>query len=74
MTSLLEFYQNEDMRNNVYEYLVQFLKDEVVRLAFEEKEVNGVVLAKNSIDNAFENMDILFSPKSKEKEITNEAR
>ena len=74
MISLQEFYQDTDTKNNVHEYLVQFLKEEVVRLAFEEKEVSGAVLAKNSIDAAFENMEVLFSPKPKGKEQVNEAR
>ena len=74
MKALKEFYQDTETKNNVHEYLVQFLKDEVVRLAFDEKEVIGAVLAKNSIDKAFENLDVIFQPKFKKKEPVNQAR
>lgn len=73
-SNLKDFFLNESMREDVKTYLIQFLKDEVVRLAFDEQEVGGAVLAKNTIDKAFENLDILFASKKEVKEIPNEAR
>jgi len=73
MKSLQEFYNNKDTKDNVYNYLIEFLKEEVVRLAFEEKEVSGAVLAKKSIDKAFENLETLFEPLPK-KNNSNQSR
>ncbi len=72
--SLLEFYNDKDTKNNVQEYLVQFLKEEAVRLLMAKEEVKGVAEAKEYIDKAFDNMDTLFAPKSKSKKQKNEAR
>lgn len=73
-SNLKDFFLNESMREDVKEYLIQFLKDEVVRLAFDEQEVGGAVLAKNTIENAFSNLEILFATKKETKEVKNEAR
>ena len=72
--SLLEFYKDKTTKNDVQAYLVQFLKDEAVRMLMDKEDVKGVAEAKEYIDKAFENLDLLFSPKVKGKKIINEAR
>ena len=72
--SLQEFHENADMKNNVHEYLVAFLKEEAVRKLMDKELVIGVAEAKEYIDKAFENLDVLFASKSESKEIKNEAR
>jgi len=72
--SLQEFYENIDMKNNVHEYLVEFLKAEAVRKLMNKEEVTGVAEAKEYIDKAFENLEVLFNPQVKGKEPINEAR
>ena len=74
MKSLQEFYQDTDTKNNVHEYLIQYLKDEAVRMLMAKEEPYAVADAKEVIDKAFYNLEVLFSPKVKEKEKVNEAR
>ena len=74
MKSLIEFYQDTDTKNNVHEYLVQFFKEEAVRRLMEREDAVALADAVELTDKAFENMDLLFSPKVEGKEIKNEAR
>lgn len=74
MKSLLEFWQDKDTRNNVHEYLIQYLKDEGIRKLFNKEDVSAVAEAAEMIDKAFENMDVIFQPKLKKKVIITEAR
>ena len=74
MKSLTEFYQDTDTKNNVHEYLSQFFKDEAVRRLMNREDAVALADATDMLDKAFENMDILFSPKVEGKEIKNEAR
>ena len=76
--SLQEFYANTDMKDNVHAYLVEFLQEMAVKELFENQaedyDAYAISQAKRVIDKAFENLDNLFSPKAKKKEIINEAR
>jgi len=77
MNSLKDFYLNEAMRNDVKAYLIDFLKEKALEKLFDdtyEKSLFGFSEAKVVIDGAFENLEVLFSPKVKEKEQVNEAR
>jgi hypothetical protein len=71
---LSEFYRDTATKDNVHEYLVQFLKDEAVRMLMAKEEIKGIAEAKEFIDKAFENMDYLFGAKAKKKDQVNEAR
>ena len=62
------------MKNNVQEYLIEYLKQEAVRKIFEKEDVSSVAEAKEMIDKAFDNMDLLFATQTKDKIITNVAR
>ena len=72
--SLKDFYLNESMRNDVKTYLMDFLKDEAVKRLMAREESYAVADANEIIVKAFENLEILFSPKVEEKEQINEAR
>lgn len=72
--SLLEFYQNKDLKENVHAYLVEFLEKEAVKKVFDREDVSAVAEAKEMIDKAFENMDVLFAVKKEPKEQVNESR
>lgn len=75
MTSpLKDFYLNESMRNEVKTYLIDFLKVQAIAKAFAREDTSSVAEAKEVLDKAFENLDILFLPKSEVKEVKNEAR
>lgn len=73
-SSLKDFYLNEVMRNDVKTYLIDFLKDEAVRRLMAREEPYAVADANEIIVKAFDNLEILFSPKVGEKEQVNEAR
>ncbi len=72
--SLKDFYLNEVMRNDVKTYLLDFLKIQAIEKTFEREDTSHIAEAKEVLDKAFENLDILFAPKSEVKEIKNEAR
>jgi hypothetical protein len=74
MKSLTEFYQDKDTRENVREYLLQFYKEEAVRMLMNREDAVALADATELLNKAFENMDILFSPKSEGKKIINNAR
>ena len=74
MKSILEFYQDTDTKNNVHEYLLQFFKEEAVRMLMNRENAIALADATEMLDKAFENMEVLFSPKVKGKEIINESR
>ena len=73
-SSLKDFYLNEVMREDVKTYLIDFLKIQAIDKAFAKQDVSGIAEAKEALDKAFDNLDILFAPKSEGKEIKNEAR
>lgn len=72
--NLQDFYLNEALRNEVKTYLIDFLKVQAIEKAFAKEDVSGVAEAKECIDKAFENLEVLFASKSEGKEIKNEAR
>lgn len=78
--SLKSFYNDSETRENVYNYLVEFCKQEALKELFEgesESPVQNSINIRNGkkiIDKAFENMDLLFSGKVAKKEPINEAR
>lgn len=74
MKTLQDFWMNKEVKNTVQDYLVQFLKEEGVRKIFEKEDVSAVAEAKEMIDKAFENLDVIFQPKPKRVEQVNEAR
>jgi len=74
MKSLQEFYNDSDTKNNVYEYLLQFYKEEAVRMLMNREDAVALADATELLEKAFENMDIIFASKSGSKKQINEAR
>ena len=58
-TSLLQFYNDKDTKENVYNYLIQELEKEAIRKAFAKEDTSGVAEAKELIDKAFENLEVV---------------
>lgn len=73
-SSLKDFYLNEVMREDVKTYLIDFLKVQAIEKSFNREDTSAVAEAKEVLDKAFENLDILFATKSNSKEQVNEAR
>ncbi|MFA5197683.1 MAG: hypothetical protein WC437_04680 [Patescibacteria group bacterium] len=74
MKSLREFHNDKDTKENVYNYLIDYLEKETVKRTFDREDVSGMADAKEIISKAFDNMDLLFNSKAKKKEQVNEAR
>lgn len=72
--SLKDFYLNENMRNEVQTYLIDFLKVQAIEKTFKRENTEHIAEAKEVLDKAFENLDILFASKSESKGIKNPAR
>jgi len=72
--SLLEFYNDKDMKDNVYNYLISELEKEAIKRVFDKEDVTAVADAKIVIEKAFDNLDTLFNSKAEKKEPINEAR
>lgn len=73
MKSLQEFYNDKDTKDNVQAYLVDFLEKEAVRKVFAKEDVSAVAEAKEMIDKAFDNMDLMFQKKEVIKNIINQS-
>jgi hypothetical protein len=73
-SALKDFYLNEVMREEVKTYLIDFLKVQAIEKAFNREDTSAVAEAKEVLDKAFNNLDILFASKNENKEQINEAR
>lgn len=73
-SALKDFFLNEVMRNEVKTYLIDFLKVQAIEKAFAKEDTSAVAEAKEVLDKAFDNLEVLFASKSEGKEIKNEAR
>ncbi len=62
------------MREEVKTYLIDFLKVQAIEKAFNREDTSAVAEAKEVLEKAFNNLDILFASKSESKELKNEAR
>jgi hypothetical protein len=73
-STLKDFFLNEAMRNDVKSYLLDFLKEQAIEKAFNKESTIYIAEAKEVLDKAFNNLEIIFASKSESKEIKNEAR
>ena len=68
MHILHKFYIEEEMRNAVKEFLIGHLKDLTVKKAFAGESTQGILEAKNAIQNAFKQLDDTYAPKKENKD------
>lgn len=73
-SSLKDFYLNEVMRNDVKTYLIDVLKTQAIEKTFNREDTSAIAEAKDILDKAFDNLELLFSPESEVREVKNEAR
>jgi hypothetical protein len=57
MDILKHFVENETLKNAVYSYFEETLKEEILTRAFAEKEIKGYVEAKRILDKTFNNLE-----------------
>lgn len=65
------FAVDKQMRNEVKDYIIDFMKLEIIQKTFSGFEVTGYLEAKNTIERCFANMDKEFGG-DVVKEIVNE--
>lgn len=73
MKSLLEFHNDKETKENVKNFLFQVLEKETIKRVFDREDVSGLADAREVIEKAFEEMDVMFAPKI-ERVTENEAR
>lgn len=71
---LKDFFLNEGMREEVRLYLLKFLTDKAVEKVFAKEDTQAIAEAKEVIDEAFNNLEVIFQKKAESKEIKNESR
>lgn len=71
---LKDFFLNESLRNEVKNYLIDFLKTQAIEKSFNRQPTEHVAEAKECIDGAFEHLEVLFASQPEGKEVKNEAR
>jgi hypothetical protein len=80
MKNLTEFNNDKELRNAVHEYLVEYMKEEAVRTLFDRENTetymnpDTIADAKELVDKAFENLDVIYNPQAKKRSLRNEAR
>lgn len=72
--SLRAFWNDKETKENVYNYLIEFLQGIAIKKVFDKEDAMAVGEAKEIIDQAFENLDNLFELRPEKKENINEAR
>jgi hypothetical protein len=70
---LQEFHRNTELEKVVHEYLVSFLSRRAVEKVFAREDVSAVAEAKQMVDEAFNNLGVLFD-RVKIKDHVDEAR
>lgn len=73
-SALKDFFLNEAMRNDVKTYLIDFLKVQAIEKTFNREPTEHIAEAKEVLDRAFDNLEILFASKSESKEQVNGSR
>ena len=72
--TLQDFYMNEVLRGEVRTYLIDFLKVQAIEKTFNRESTAHIAEAKEVLEKAFSNLEVLFAPESEVKELKNEAR
>jgi hypothetical protein len=74
MKSLQEFVLDSDTKENVKQYLLQFFKDEAVRMLMEREDAVALADATELLEKAFDNLDVMFFRKPIKKAQINQGR
>ena len=74
MSSLQDFYLNEGMREEVRTYLQQFLEEKALEKVFAKEDTMAMAEAREVIDGAFSNLEVLFPKKEEPKKQINPSR
>lgn len=64
---LKRFYQDEEIRIGVKEFLLGYLKEKAVELTFSGEETRHIKLAKETVEEAWNKLDQIYGKKEKVK-------
>jgi hypothetical protein len=71
MDILKSFVNNKPVKEAVYNYMVEALKEEIVNRALQEKDITGYAEAKRIIDKVFNNLDGIYGEKTRSPQNSN---
>lgn len=69
MPILHKFYIDQEMREAVKEFMLNHLKDITVKKAFAGESTEGTLEAKNTLQNAFKQLEDMYGPKKETKDV-----
>lgn len=69
MNNLHKFYIDQEMREVVKEYILNHLKEITIKKAFNGESTEGILEAKNTLSNAFKQLEDTYGPKKDLKDI-----
>jgi hypothetical protein len=69
MQTLHKFYIDQELRETVKEYLINHLKEITIKKAFNGETTEGILEAKNAIQNAFKQLEDTFGTKKETKDV-----
>jgi hypothetical protein len=65
MDILKSFVNNKPVKEAVYNYMIEVLKEEIVTKALQDEDVFGYAEAKRIIDKTFNNLDGKYAEKTR---------
>ena len=74
MNSLIDFYRNEVVRNDLKKFLNDYLEMKAVERVFKKQNTDAIADAKEILDGAFDELEILCTPQKSKLETINIAR
>lgn len=69
MNQLHQFYIHEEMRNAVKDFFFNHLKEITIKKAFAGESTEGILEAKNTLSNAFKQLEDTYGAKPDTKAI-----
>lgn len=69
MHILHKFYIDQEMRETVKEFFLNQLKEITVKKAFNGESTEGILEAKNALQNAFKQLEDTYGPKKETKDV-----
>jgi len=69
LPTLHKFYIDQEMREAVKEYILNHLKDITIKKAFAGESTEGILEAKNTLQNAFKQLEDTYGPKKETKDV-----
>lgn len=73
MNNLIRFNGDKHTKEDVLAFLVEHFEQEIIYRARNKEDITSLAEAINEVEKAFDQLSILYDPKSAEQEQTNQA-